>query len=75
VVSQHRAICDDICYLPKAKPEHKRMAQFFTRFRDLTSGGFYSTPEGWKDIGYVGNVAIEKFEGPTPAALKHLGLA
>jgi hypothetical protein len=75
VVSQHRAICDDICYLPKAKMEHKRMAQFFTRFRDLTSGGFYSTPEGWKDIGYVGNVAIEKFEGPTPAALKHLGLA
>ncbi len=75
VVSQHRAICDDICYLPKAKTEHKRMAQFFTKFRDLTSGGFYSTPEGWKDIGYVGNVAIEKFEGPTPAALKHLGLA
>lgn len=73
--AQRTAICDDICYLPKAKPEHKRMAQFFTRFRDLTSGGFYSTPEGWKDIGYVGNVAIEKFEGPTPAALKHLGLA
>jgi hypothetical protein len=28
-----------------------------------------------KDIGYVGNVAITTFEGPTPEALKHLGLA
>ena len=75
VVSQHRAICDDICFVPTAKPEFKKSAQFFTRFRDLTAGGFYSTPEGWKDLGYIGNVAIEKFEGPTPAALKHLGLA
>ncbi len=75
VVSQHRAICDDICYVPTAKPEFKKAAQFFSKFRDLVSGGFYSTPEGWKDIGYVGNVPIAVFEGPTPAALKHLGLS
>ncbi len=75
VAGQRRAICDDICFVPTAKAEFKKAAQFFTRFRDLTAGGFYSTPEGWKDLGYVGNVAIETFEGPTPAALKHLGLA
>jgi hypothetical protein len=28
-----------------------------------------------KDLGYVGNVPIATYEGPTPAALKHLGLA
>jgi hypothetical protein len=28
-----------------------------------------------KDIGYVGNVALEKFEGPPPEVLKKLGLA
>ena len=74
VASQQRAICDDICFTPKAKPEFKKAAQFFSRFRDLTSGGFYSTPEGMKDIGYVGNVPLAVFEGPPPAVLKRLGL-
>jgi len=75
VAVQQRAICDDICYVPKAKPEFKTAAQFFNKFRDLTSGGFYTTPVGMKDIGYIGNVPLATFDGPTPAALKHLGLA
>lgn len=75
IASQQRALCDDICYVPKAKPEFKTAALFFNKFRDLTSGGFYTTPEGMKDLGYVGNVPIATYEGPTPAALKHLGLA
>jgi hypothetical protein len=73
--TQQAALCDDICYLPNAKPEHRRAAQFFQRFRDLAASGYYSTPEGMRDIGYTGNVALEKYEGPTPEALKHLGLA
>jgi hypothetical protein len=28
-----------------------------------------------KDIGYVGNRPLLTFDGPTPEALKHLGLA
>ena len=75
VARQKNAICDDICYLPKAKPELRQAAQFFKRFRDLTAGGYYTTPEGMKDIGYTGNVALEKFEGPPPDVLKKLGLA
>jgi hypothetical protein len=75
IARQKNAICDDICYAPNAKPEFKNAAQFFRKFRDLTAGGYYSTPEGMKDIGYTGNVTLEKFEGPTPEALKHLGLA
>lgn len=75
VMRQKTAICDDICYVANAKPEFRVAAQFFRRFRDLTAGGYYTTPEGMKDIGYVGNVALEKYEGPTPEALKHLGLA
>ena len=72
--SQQRAICDDICYEPNAKPKFTRAAAFFTRYRDLTVGGFYSTPAGWKDIGYIGNVALSKFEGPPPELLRKLGL-
>ena len=75
VLRQKNAICDDICSYGKAKPEFKQAAQFFRKFRDLTAGGFYSTPEGMKDIGYVGNVPTVNFDGPTPEALKHLGLA
>ena len=75
VRKQQTLICDDICYTPKAKPEFKKAAQFFKKFRDLTAGGFYTTPEGMKDIGYVGNTPQPEFAGPTPEALKHLGLA
>jgi Gluconate 2-dehydrogenase subunit 3 len=72
---QKRAICDDICYAPKAKPEHKTAAEFFAKMRNLTAGGFYTTPEGSRDIGYVGNVPMAEFPGPPPEVLKHLGLA
>jgi hypothetical protein len=74
IARQKNALCDDICYVPNAKPEFRQGAQFFRRFRDLTAGGYYTTPEGMKDIGYVGNVALEKYEGPPPEVLKQLGL-
>lgn len=72
---QKTAICDDICYTKTAKPEFQQAAQFFDRVRDITSEGFYTTDEGMKDIGYVGNVALTSFDGPPPEVLKHLGLA
>jgi hypothetical protein len=72
--SQQHAICDDICYEPNAKPKFARAAAFFARYRDLTVGAFYSTPTGWKDIGYIGNVPLTKFEGPPAELLQRLGL-
>lgn len=75
VVRQKNALCDDICYEPNAKPEFKTGAQFFRRFRDLTAGGYYTTPEGMKDIGYTGNVPLDRYDGPPPEVLKKLGLA
>ena len=74
-VPRQRTICDDICYAPEAGAAFKTAAAFFNRYRDLTSGGFYTTPVGMKDIGYVGNMPTPTFAGPTPEALKHLGLA
>jgi hypothetical protein len=72
---QKTAIADDICSADKAASQFKTAAAFFAKFRDLTAGGFYTTPVGWKDLGYVGNVSLEKFEGPPLAALKKAGLA
>lgn len=72
--AQRTAICDDICYLPKAKPAHQFAAQFFDTIRDQTATAFYTTPQGWKDLGYIGNVALPKFEGPNAAIRKQIGL-
>ncbi len=71
---QQSAIADDICWEEKAAPEFKQGAAFFRRFRELTAGGFYTTPEGMRDIGYVGNVPSPTFEGPPPEVLAKLGL-
>jgi hypothetical protein len=73
--AQKSAIADDICSADRAKPEFAVAAKFFARFRDLTAGGFYTTPVGMKDIGYTGNVSLEKFDGPPLEALKKAGVA
>lgn len=72
--TQQRNICDDICLVSRATPARREAAQFFARYRDLTAGGFYSTPVGRKDLGYIGNVPLARFEGPPEELLKKLGL-
>jgi hypothetical protein len=72
---QKCAIADDICGKTPVKKEFKVAQNFFGRFRYLAASGYYTTPQGWKDVGYVGNVPTVNFDGPTPEALKHLGLA
>jgi len=72
---QRSAIADDICSASKAAPEFAKAAKFFAKFRDLTAGGFYTTPIGMKDIGYTGNVVLDRFDGPPLEALKKAGLA
>lgn len=72
---QATAICDDICHAPDARPALQAGAQFFARFRNLCAGGFYSTPEGMKDVGYVGNTPQIEYLGPPPEVLRKLGLA
>ncbi len=73
--AEKTAICDDIAYLPKAKPAFTIGAIFFAKVRDLSATGFYTTTQGMKDLGYIGNVPLAKFDGPPPEVLKHMGLA
>ena len=68
-------ICDDISYVPKAKPEFMQVAWFFARVRDLTASGFYTTKEGMKDLQYIGNVPLFAFNGPPKKVLEYLKLA
>jgi len=69
------SLCDDICDEARAGQALKEAAHFFARFRDLTAGGFYTSPIGRLDLGYIGNLPQARFDGPPPALLKSLGLA
>lgn len=60
--------------LVEGSPERKAAYGFFKLFRDRVAGGYYSTPDGWKTLGYMGNTPLIAFSGPPDEALKHLGL-
>jgi len=69
------AICDDISYVPKVHADFLEAAKFFARYRDLTAGGFYTTPHGRSDLRYVGNTPLPRFDGPPIEVMKKAGLA
>jgi hypothetical protein len=72
--TQRTAICDDICDASTAKPGLADAARFFAVYRDLVAGGFYTTPVGMKDLQYVGNVPLARFDGPPAEVLRKVGL-
>ena len=71
---QHE-ICDDIRFEPNAPVALRPQARFFDQFRDMVSTGFWTTEEGMRDLGYMGNVPSPSFDGPPPEVLDRLGLA
>jgi gluconate 2-dehydrogenase gamma chain len=66
-VDQQKQILDRIAWPDRAAAEDRRWAAFFSRFRDLTVGGFYSSKIGIADLPYLGNVAVEEWKGCDPA--------
>ena len=72
--AQQLAIIDDIAYDNEQTPQQfQRIAKAFGRLRNLVLAAYFCTPEGIKDIGYLGNVAIAgPYPGPTPEAYSHL---
>ncbi len=72
--AQKTAICDDICYPAGAKAEFQAAARFFSLVRNLVATGFYTSDAGMKDIGYMGNVALPKWELPPIEVRRQLGV-
>ena len=70
--AERRQILDDIAWPAKARPEMSAGVTFFNRFRDMTAGGFFSSAIGWKDLPYIGNVAVAEWKGCPEAALRKL---
>ncbi len=71
---EQHAICDDICRGRDVTPEFKKPARFFELFRNLAMTAYYGTAEGWKAIGYIGNLTTATFDGPPQEVLDRLGL-
>ena len=68
------AIIEDIAYRNDKVPEQfTRAADAFARFRSLVLAAYFCSPEGTKEIGYMGNVVIAgDYPGPTEEALAHI---
>jgi hypothetical protein len=52
----------------------RRLQKAFQRFRELTAGGYFTTPEGMRYIGYVGNIPMASYPEPPQEILTKLGL-
>jgi hypothetical protein len=60
--------------LAQAKPKSSARI-FFRRMRSLVVGAYYTTPQGFKDIGYIGNVPRTSDPGPSAEVKAHLDRA
>lgn len=71
---QQMAICDTIAYPGKTAPELLAGEKFFTRMRNLTLTGYYTSELGIKDLGYKGN-QVNVWDGVPQEVLDEHGLA
>lgn len=74
--AEQLAIIDDIAYKKtELKAAFVEPANAFSCLRKLVLAAFFCSPEGIKDIGYLGNVAIAgDYPGPTKEAMAHLNV-
>ena len=71
---QRREVLDDIAWPAKARPELSHGVAFFTRMRDMTAAGFFSSKMGVQDLRYIGNMPMATWEGCPPNVLQKLGV-
>lgn len=61
------AILDLIAYRKNESPELGPGIKFFEWARKMVVDAYYTSPIGIKDLGYMGNTAVSKFEVPREA--------
>jgi len=66
-------ICDQIAYPDKTNPALKQGEKFFTRMRNLTLTGYFTSKMGIKDLGYKGNTP-NVWDGVPEEVLKDHGM-
>ncbi len=63
---QQKQLLDRIAYPKRATKDDHPWAYFFSEFRSLTVGGFFSSKMGVADLPYLGNVAVMHWDGCDP---------
>ncbi len=64
---QQTAILEKLAYREKTPQEWKAGARFFEWLRRMAIDGFYTTPAGYKDVGYKGGHGMTEFQVPEEA--------
>ncbi|MFD1140137.1 gluconate 2-dehydrogenase subunit 3 family protein [Larkinella insperata] len=72
--AQQIEIIDEIAYPAKAKPNMSQGVAFFNMMRGFVATGFFTSPVGIKDLGYVGNTP-NQWEGVPADVLKQYNLS
>jgi gluconate 2-dehydrogenase gamma chain len=75
---QQTAMLDLIAWRKNDSPELGPGVQFFSWCRRMVADGYYTSPIGMKELGYMGNSAVSEFSVPQAAldyALKRSPLA
>jgi len=68
-----KLILNDIAFRDAVKPGMEKPAGFFAQLRNLVLIGYYTSPTGESDLGYIGNQALPgPYPGPNDEALEHL---
>jgi hypothetical protein len=73
--AERRQVLDDIAWPAKARPEMSHGVAFFTRMRDMTGAGFFSSKMGVKDLQYMGNIVRAEWNGCPDAVVRRLGVS
>ena len=63
---QQKQLLDRVAYPGKAAKDDSPWVAFFTQFRGLTVGGFFSSKQGVADLPYLGNKAVAEWKGCDP---------
>lgn len=69
---QRREVLDAIAYPRRARAQDRPGVEFFTRFRNLTSSGFWTSRIGIADLGFIGNRPVGEWVGTPPNVLAWL---
>jgi len=64
---QQKAILDSLAWSKNVTPETAYGVRFWTSLRNMVVDAFYTSPVGVRDLGYMGNTVVSKFQVPDEA--------
>jgi hypothetical protein len=72
--AEQASLLDVLAWPDRAPDDISHGVEFFSRFRDLTATGFFTSKMGFEDLRYIGNEFVTEWKGCPEEALRKLGL-